>query len=309
MGIHYFNGGITVHGSQGIYFDTAVRLPGHREEQFVDCTHDCLGRLQKTQTGGALLAAIENSGHNVAIFAFDESQPVPHSGKIVTHTRPRGIVNVLDSMIEPFRGNSKNLPLGPKENPEVYKDWKEQLNASGRRVKSVQARDTFSRVLANIDRSYTAGAYYAIKEKTGIGVTRTMDIENGYGKLTDDEYYAIAFEFYDCMLTGPGTNSSIRFTRSTNKRDPEWKTSLPNETLTVILGHELIHAWRKATGRCVVQQGWEEEAMTVGIWKFADLAFTENKLRAELGFAPRTSYKGAENFSSRMAQDGKGMTE
>jgi hypothetical protein len=82
-------------------------------------------------------------------------------------------------MIEPFRGNSQNLPLGPKENPEVYKDWKEQLNSSGRRVKSVQARDTFSRVLANIEHSYSEGAYYAIQEKTGIGVTRTMDIENG----------------------------------------------------------------------------------------------------------------------------------
>ena len=171
------------------------------------------------------------------------------------------------------------------------------------------ARDIFSRVLANIELSYSEGAYYAIREKTGIGVTRTMDIENGYGKLTDDEYYAIAFESYDCMLPGPGTNSSIRFARSTNKPDPEWKTSISNKTLTVMLGHELIHAWRKATGRCVVQQGWEEEAMTVGIWKFADLAFTENKLRAELGFAPRTSYKGAEKYSSRMAQDGKGTTD
>lgn len=43
-------------------------------------------------------------------------------------------------------------------------------------------------IASNIEHSYSEGAYYAIQEKTGIRVTRTMDIENGYGKLTDDEY-------------------------------------------------------------------------------------------------------------------------
>jgi hypothetical protein len=58
----------------------------------------------------------------------------------------------------------------------------------------------------------------------------------------------------------------------------------------VMLGHELIHAWRMMTGRRIVARGWEEEMMTVGLGPGADLPFTENKLRSEAGHPLRTSY-------------------
>lgn len=48
----------------------------------------------------------------------------------------------------------------------------------------------------------------------------------------------------------------------------------------IIVFHELVHAFRVMQGTRVVDTGWEEEAMTMGLPPFEDEPFTENKYRA-----------------------------
>ena len=67
---------------------------------------------------------------------------------------------------------------------------------------------------------------------------------------------------------------------------------------TVTLGHELIHAYHSLkgvlkSGHTIVidgKQTSEEEAATVGLGKYSDATYTENKLRAEVGLPRRLSY-------------------
>jgi hypothetical protein len=51
-------------------------------------------------------------------------------------------------------------------------------------------------------------------------------------------------------------------------------------------------------GKC----GFEEEPMTVGIWKFPNLSFTEDKLRIQMGKPLETKYVGTAIYSSEMTE-------
>lgn len=63
----------------------------------------------------------------------------------------------------------------------------------------------------------------------------------------------------------------------------EW---LPGD---ITMGHELIHCWHMLNGSAK-RDPKEEEWMTVGLKGFAGLAITENRLRNEAGYTPRTKY-------------------
>jgi hypothetical protein len=63
----------------------------------------------------------------------------------------------------------------------------------------------------------------------------------------------------------------------------------------IALVHELIHAWRIVTGRCVFRpealiEDYYEEAMTVGLPPYDGCRFTENAFRLKAGLPLRTFY-------------------
>lgn len=63
----------------------------------------------------------------------------------------------------------------------------------------------------------------------------------------------------------------------------------------IALVHELIHAWRMVTGRCVFRpapqiEEYYEEAMTVGLPPYDSCRFTENAFRRKAGLPLRTYY-------------------
>jgi len=56
------------------------------------------------------------------------------------------------------------------------------------------------------------------------------------------------------------------------------------------LAHELIHAWRNASGRTIFgPNSFEDESMVIGTNNVPSLfpQFTENRIREELKLAPR----------------------
>lgn len=157
----------------------------------------------------------------------------------------------------------------------------------------------------------------------GIGEDVFASMCEGGRGIKDDQYYQICFYLYDYLQPGPGTDAQVRVMARTN-----WATSLGDvlkkeksifrpqqdterRVQAVIIGHELIHAWRCMAGRRVVSDGWEEEAMTTGIGPFAGWRLTENALRGELGLSVRMSYNqpcvSSDLFKTvrQMTNDGK----
>lgn len=66
----------------------------------------------------------------------------------------------------------------------------------------------------------------------------------------------------------------------------------------VIAFHELVHAWRIMMGTRIVDTGWEEEAMTMGLQPFENEKFTENKYRRACKMQLATKH-GSATFSSQ----------
>jgi hypothetical protein len=83
---------------------------------------------------------------------------------------------------------------------------------------------------------------------------------------------------------------------------PPWSTRPP----WLALAHELVHAWRWATGRRVFHDSsssYHEEAMTVGLAPYDRCRYTENRFR-ELKKEPRRSfYAQADQKKSEKADD------
>jgi hypothetical protein len=80
------------------------------------------------------------------------------------------------------------------------------------------------------------------------------------------------------------------------------------------LAHELIHAWRVVTGRCVFRptpfsEEYYEEAMTVGLPPYDRCPITENRLRQARGLATRSYYGSKTQAQSVAAQKKHGSVE
>lgn len=118
---------------------------------------------------------------------------------------------------------------------------------------------------------------------------------DGTQRIDDNDYLKICIAYYEHLSPGPGCDTQVKLVPKIRvpaangsfnpKQDPD---AVPAE---IMLGHELIHAWRMMVGRRIVNDGWEEEAMTTGIGPFAYLSMTENRLRQEAGYHKRTAYR------------------
>jgi hypothetical protein len=121
---------------------------------------------------------------------------------------------------------------------------------------------------------------------------------------------------YDFLTPGPGCATSIRFqSYDSFRRDFggdfdelevgafETKKNVWRNLMSVILGHELIHAWRMMTGKRLVFAGaWEEEAMTTGVGPFLDWSPSENSMRKEFSMPLRAKYQTGSCASGMMAK-------
>lgn len=95
------------------------------------------------------------------------------------------------------------------------------------------------------------------------------------------------------ILPGRGADTRVRIGDSIGQYyssylpDVIWRYSgwMQFQDAHVIVVHELVHALRIMEGRRVVDRGWEEEAMTVGLAPFDSEEFSENRYRRECAMA------------------------
>lgn len=262
--IHY-SPGIVLYNREGTKFKESKSIPGPGvARNFYDTVTASLEHLKTLPTGAEMLNEIDSSGHVLQIFKgpdnwADGSCVVPYPGDI---------------------GSSEGRFIKPLRSPAKIKT--EAKASAGVWVSPSQ---TYSRELKRLlDRAgqkNPALTRPVIARLMGVPPNWISDYETGKRALEDDEYYRLVLYLYDYLSPGVGTDGEMRVVLTqANTEDPIW----------IIIGHELVHAWRIMTGHRVFEGGWEEEAMTTGIPPFTRIKFSENKLRVDGKLTPRPNY-------------------
>jgi hypothetical protein len=102
------------------------------------------------------------------------------------------------------------------------------------------------------------------------------------------------YDLFDAHVTtsgtpGPGSNTTIKYNphqAQLGEGPEEWRTA---GQPWISLGHEMIHAWQGMSGR-IPQGHYMPENQIVGLGKYSSEAYTENRMRSELGLPLRTVY-------------------
>lgn len=294
-------------------------LTGSEHSSFIKNVTKALDKLAKLRTGAALIDAIDQSGHECHIFS---------GGKLLGYdgcAQPldtRSAQQEVDRMVKPFRPRLQNLLVrerdrtangGQKTYAEKYweKKFKEHLGYDEELYAEAIAGELhviMGRLSAKVSDPWKFASQ--LTDKT---IKELVDISLGRATCDDSTYYKICFLFYDHLTPGPGISTQVRLTpqiaaeglashwwRGNKNFQGDWTAARED----IMVGHELVHAWRMMVGRRVVRGGWEEEAMTVGLSFAAGWPFTENQLRLEAGHPRRIKYDHSD-FSSAYGMDMK----
>jgi len=286
-------------GGRGVGLGNGQGPDSKPEKAFFKLVADELKLLEKLPTGRALLSELDLSGKVVTIFAAEKGRDS------VTTANPAGIDAEVKCSIKPFRPRHKNLTIGmrgedPKTSTQV-KGYRDALATIGEDKKKAALAGELDVILqrAGVTRK-------ALAQRLNRHLADVDAMIAGTQAVDDDSYFRICFWFYDHLTPGAGVDTAIRLEPVDRLFDDvkseKFKPKLNFNDVPghILLGHELIHAWRMMAGRRVVRQGWEEEAMTTGISLFTTYRFTENRLRQEAGLPTRTNYPH-QTFSSGLA--------
>jgi hypothetical protein len=285
----FYRRAIRVVAVEGVAVGSARDLGDKPAQTFFKLVHEELRRLEKLATGRDLISALDLTGKTVTVFAAEAGQDS------VTKANPEGIDAEVRCSVRPFRPRHKNLPVAmrgddPKKSA-VVKDYRKVLGTIGENQKKAQLAGELDLIL---QRAKCTRA--TLSQLIGRSRTEVDAMAQGTLAIDDDTYYRICFYFYDFLTPGPGIDTVIRLEPVEELlADKNSGTFSPKKNHNdvpgyIVLGHELIHAWRMMAGRRIVRQGWEEEAMTSGISIFMNYKFTENRLRKEAGLPLRPSY-------------------
>lgn len=272
MEIDQYSAGIRILAATGTKVDNAVPImPTGYGKAFIGIVRSALDELQKIGSGKELLNQIANTGHRTTIF-FGEgaiTSPVPETdesknARVLTRLVPESSITTANSQGTYIR----------------------------RRANAGTAVTELKRTL---DRASYAGLKRPMIAKLlGFASEKELiDVEQLKRKVTPSQYFLLMVHLYQWINPGRGCATSIRFDATAHPRHQDksvYQKDYQKSPLHIVLGHELIHAWRMMSGRRFYQGGFEEEQMTVGLPPFANMRFTENKLRAESGFAIAPKY-------------------
>lgn len=320
MDIQYLSSNIVVKSVKGKSLAEAAAMPRDEAKKFQSDVKDAYRKLIKLGTGAALVRAIEQTGKRCTVFCTDTS------GTALSD--PPDLANNVARMVKSFRPQHHNMVSMTKKTMIVrtpVKDvsgkvigetqatqkgtglinMKDQLRQGGflqdKNTASMELDYVLVRAWGDVERGRNALVRELAKSRVQIDA-----MCDGQAKIDDNDYYKICFAYYDYLTPGRGCNSQvkllpgIRLLNGLKPYDPKNDADcVPPE---IMLGHELIHAWRMMAGRRIVNDGWEEEAMTTGLHPFSHLAFTENRLRMDAGYPGRQKYE-MRIFNSRHAQD------
>ncbi|NTS75644.1 hypothetical protein HR060_02085 [Catenovulum sp. SM1970] len=283
--------------------------------QFTSGVAKALDKLARLPTGRKLIAAIDDTGYPCHIFSGGKT--LKYDG-CAQAKDTRCAQQEYDRMVISFRPRVQNLLVrekdrtsseGKKTPAEKYweKKFKQHLGYNEvlyRKAVSCELHNIMSRLAVRID-----DPWRYISQISGKTIKELVDISLGRTICDDATYYKICFMFYDYLSPGKGIPTQVRLTPqiyAEGLNDHWWhgkqnyKGDWTAAREDIMVGHELIHAWRMMAGKRVVRGGWEEEAKTVGLAFAAGWEFTENRLRNEAGHPRRINYNHTD-FSSAWA--------
>lgn len=256
---------ITLINAQGVRISRSSTPSADVTRDFYTRVIEALDKTSSLPTGGAMMAEIDNSGHQLLIIRgpdnyADGSCVVPYPGDMKTAEQ---------RFVQQFR---------PPSRPKM-----EAMVSQGVWIKPTQAyTSAFSRLLDRAEQLNPRFTRAMISGLMGIPPLWLAEMEAGTRPIPDNEYYRLCLYLYDFLTPGLGCSAEMRvvFTQE----------SLPNEPLWIIVAHELVHAWRIMMGRRIFEGGWEEEAMTTGLPPFSTMKYTENRIRVEGSLPARDGY-------------------
>jgi hypothetical protein len=232
-----------------------------------------------------------------------------------------------DAMVRTFRPRHKNLPQMMRGRD---KNLVTEQNKKGMSEAELGWREGFREIVGHketkgekapeliriMDRARTkySDPWRLCEQLTGKSREQLNLMAVGELAIDDNTYFKICVFFYPFLNPGPGTDTQVRLQFEVGLRGFElnlkggydYKNDPHAVRSDIMLGHELIHAWRMMNGRRIVIQGWEEEAMTVGLAFAAGWPMTENQLRVEAGHPRRNKYSGMVDNSSDWAVGQRG---
>ncbi len=316
---YQYSPGIEIHKKYGKHlFDSGAKV-GHamgfwEGKGFVSRVKKALDNMKKLPTGKKLIQAIDASGRTCHIFsggAMTYASPADGGDQIGGFDGcclPKNMRDFrefnIDRMVVSFREFVHNAPLASKNVADDSPDGLSRFQRTLKRMylENVGIEHTQSSELARIVLRYESAhggdGWEAMARRVGKPVNWLLNVSLGSQQCDDDTYYKICFLFYDYLTPGAGIDTQVRLVPSIKigiagvEGDAAFDYSNADAVREdIMIGHELIHAWRMMVGRRVVRDGWEEEAMTVGLWAAAGFPFTENRLRAEAGMPTRNTYR------------------
>ena len=328
---YFYSQAIKITGLLGTELGSVTGMSLTDGQAFVGNVVLLLDQLKKLNRGGKLIEAINRSGHTVTIFCAGKKANGGQTDSVTkAHTegaraevdcsvvsfaprhkimplKERGIADAATSTAGYDQGivglgTAKKVMTTPLKGIMNYGQktdqqsaYKAEIAAVGAPVKTAQTAPELTRIINRTPFHITRAA---IARAGGISEKELKEMEAGTLKINQETYYRLAFFLYEYMTPGPGADTQIRFENKVNfAADPTpGATFSPTTNFNdapgyIVLGHELIHAWRMMVGRRLVRSGWEEEAMTTGLNQFSKLDFTENKLRADAKLPTRPSYQ------------------
>jgi hypothetical protein len=144
------------------------------------------------------------------------------------------------------------------------------------------------------------------------------EINEAIGFVRSLQHGLIGYHIMDELTPGPGTSAFVVWnpavTDVSDRVDADKQAPWMKRPAWIALAHELIHAWRFVTGRCVFWpmirgEDYYEEAMTVGLPPYDACKFTENRFRQSKGLALRAFYGPSSQTQSVRAQAKHGSVE
>lgn len=272
----------------------------------VDHWKDLRKRISKVQIGHDLFSAMDASAHTCNVSFVPDVDVANDGGAVAGLERPDMDKVPGVAMLKHFAPNNAVLAMASVDRmkSEIATAWKYYLFNNKRKNKRlIDAIASSNMGLRDIcDR---LGNVHLDQGMGKISPATLQGFMTGPVAIPGEVFWRLTWLLRPFIQPGIGASTRIRIAKSigkeANSTTRRWRAawgSLKFEDGHIICFHELVHAQRMMAGERVVDTGWEEEAMTIGLAPFEHEHFTENKYRQACGKQLATMH-GSATFSSQ----------
>lgn len=296
------------------------RIPQAEDENdFLETVEEAYLALQKLPTGKRLIDAINSSSKSCVIFCGSLRGSTMHEGAAILQnlgdkraTLERlalpfcdyGSMLIRDDTGGDATVNVEEIRQGRIDKVRAY--YNNVLSETEKSFRDINLN--FNIVFERVREAHPINTIDYVASKTGVAIETIKSYLDHNKKVSTSDNFRLSIGLYDYLIAGEGADVAVRLTAEIgiNSRGSgttwfqrrrgltRYQVSTNEVRADIMLGHELVHAWRQMTGKRLVSSGWEEEMMTVGLGPAASFEFTENKLRSEAGHPLRTTYPGVQ---------------